>query len=79
MQRKKNDTSHSSFKPCGASTRRSEKCIISAADVRMHSRPSRPKGSDATGFSKNAPYLYLVNRVRKCKKIIKYFTMVAVA
>ena len=22
----------------------------------------------ATAFSKNAPYLYLVNRVRKCKK-----------
>jgi hypothetical protein len=26
------------------------------------------EGSVATAFSKNAPYLYLVNRVRKCKK-----------
>jgi hypothetical protein len=35
-ERKKNDTSHSSFYTCGASTRRSEKCIISAAVVRKH-------------------------------------------
>jgi hypothetical protein len=33
------------------------------------------RGSVATEFSKNAPYLYLVNRVRKCKKNnFKYYS-----
>lgn len=36
---------------------------LGSIDVRQH-----PTDVVATEFSKNAPYLYLVNRVRKCKK-----------